>query len=420
MDKNRHTGDNQELDDVSRLILELKDLSGEPQETRDDRMPHRQAQKAVPPAAKPVPRKKPNASRKHKLMPIWLVALINILVGGAVILTYALFHHVLPAINSAREQEEAMLHATQPPVIATEAPAPAPTPTEAPVEGSTAAPTEPDPRTEWQKKFAEHFSDEIIRTENSYKSPNVSITLETVSYGEGRNKQTYHVADIYIASIENFTTEVSGDAGSYASTFIEDLSVQTNALLAVGGDFLTYQKSGFLIRNSKVYRESTNNVSICALFPDGTIETHDPRRYTIDDIKARGALQVWSFGPVLLDENGQVRKKYDMPKQVSYANPRCAIGYYEPGHYCFVVADGRQNGYAKGLTMPELAQIFADLGCTKAYNLDGGGSAVMAFNHKIYSKQSNDGRDLGDILLIRETPEFLASLSAAETGEGVG
>ena len=44
----------------------------------------------------------------------------------------------------------------------------------------------------------------------------------------------------------------------------------------------------------------------------------------------------------------------------------------------------------------------------------------MAFDHKMYSKQSNGGRDLGDILLIRETPEFLASLSANETGEGVG
>ena len=57
-----------------------------------------------------------------------------------------------------------------------------------------------------------------------------------------------------------------------------------------------------------------------------------------------------------------------------------------------------------GLTMPELAQIFADLGCTKAYNLDGGGSAVMMFDHKTYSKQSNGAdRKLGDLLVIRDS-----------------
>lgn len=444
MDKYRHTDDNQELDDVSRLIQELKDLSGDSQGSVDNQAPVPRRRNPGPVAeTKPAaavkrpaqkPGKKPASRKKvknHGLLPAWQVALINILVGGVIILTFAFFHHVLPAITSARAREEALLRATEPPVIATEAPA-KPTeaaPTEAtavPTEGAVEPVTEPDNRTEWQKKFAEYFSDEIIRTENSYKSPNVSITVETVSYGEGRNKQTYHVADIYIGSIENFTTYVSGDAGSYATKFIEDMSKESDALIAISGDFLTYQKSGFLLRNGTVYRQSTDNVSICALFPDGTIETYEAGEYTIECIKNRGALQVWSFGPPLLDDNGQVCSKYDIPRAIRHNNPRSAIGYYEPGHYCFVIVDGRQDGYAKGMTIPDLAQIFVDLGCAKAYNLDGGGSAVMAFNHKVYSKQSNGGRDLGDILLIRETPEYLTSLTAdgkaaaTATGEGVG
>ena len=104
-----------------------------------------------------------------------------------------------------------------------------------------------------------------------------------------------------------------------------------------------------------------------------------------------------------------------MSTAVSYPNPRSAIGYYEPGHYCFVVVDGRQSGYAKGMSIPELAALFEELGCTKAYNLDGGGSAVMVFNHKRYSKQSNGGgRDLGDILLIREPVAAPAVKEAAQ------
>ena len=96
---------------------------------------------------------------------------------------------------------------------------------------------------------------------------------------------------------------------------------------------------------------------------------------------------------------GQLQRQHDG----KLPNPRSAIGYYEPGHYCFVVVDGRQDGYSYGLRIPELAAIFEELGCTEAYNLDGGGSAVMVFNHEKYSRQSNGGRDLGDIIYVAET-----------------
>ena len=429
MDKYRHTDDNHEFDDVSQLILELKDLTAE-QYRNDDNRPARKNQEdisldyedmaeeddAVSAEELALPAM-PKVRKKSGVLPIWMVALINILVGGVVILTFALFHHVLPAVMSEQARKDAMLHATEAPIVVPVDPAE--TPVETPAEQATEMPTEPDTRTEWQKKFEEHFSDEIIRTENSYKSPNVSITVETITYGEGKKKQTYHIADIYVGSIDNFTTYVAGGDGTYFSKeHVEEMSKASDALIAICGDFITLQRGGFLVRNRDVVYETTNADSICVLFPDGTIETYEGREYSIDEIKSRDPLQVWSFGPTLLDENGKVRTKYNMPRAVSYPNPRSAIGYYEPGHYCFLVADGRQDGYAKGLSIPELAQIFEDLGCTRAYNLDGGGSAVMTFNHKMYSKQSNGGRELGDILLIRETPEFLASMSAvAPAGE---
>lgn len=355
------------------------------------------------------------APKKCGGMPIWVVAVIDVLMVGVILLTFAFFHHVLPAMISEMERRQALLDRqevveTQPTVPEETLPNPTGAASTEPME-ATEATEAPDPRTEWQIKFEEHFSDEIIWTENSYKSPNVSITVETITTGEGNSKQTYHVADIYIGSMENFTAHTANDETRYFATQdIIEMSEETNALIAISGDFITYQKGGFLIRNGDVYAETTNNVSICALFPDGTMETYDAKGYDIEDIKSRGAIQVWSFGPVLLDENGKVRDRYDMPTAVSYPNPRSAIGYYEPGHYCFVVVDGRQNGYAKGMNIPQLAQLFEDLGCTKAYNLDGGGSAVMVFNHERYSQQSNGGdRKLGDILLIRESEDYLAS-----------
>ena len=83
-------------------------------------------------------------------------------------------------------------------------------------------------------------------------------------------------------------------------------------------------------------------------------------------------------------------------------NPRTAIGYYEPGHYCFVVVDGRQSGYSAGMRIERFARLFADLGCTAAYNLDGGRSSVMSFNGSFINHPYLNGRNAGDILLIRE------------------
>ena len=360
-----------------------------------------------------------SASRyRPKRMNLFGLILLDAVLVGLILLTFAFFHHVLPAIMNELQREQEQLMVTEAPETqapATQAPATEPLPTQ---EEETVPPTETEPevdnRTEWQIRFQDHFTDEVVVTEKSYTSPNVSITIETVKAGEGSDVVVYHVADIYIGSMDCFTTYTANNEMRYFGTQdLMKMDEAAQAILAISGDFLTYQKSGFLMRNREIYVSDSNNNSLCVLFEDGTMETYDGRDYDIDDIVSRGAVQVWSFGPNLLDADGTVRDSYKVSTAVSYTNPRSAIGYYEPGHYCFVVVDGRQKGYSMGMTIPELAAVFEELGCTSAYNLDGGGSAVMVFNHDRYSQQSNGGdRNLGDILVIRE-PE-------AATEEDVG
>jgi len=344
--------------------------------------------------------------RRH--MPIVLVALIDILIGGLIICTFAFFHHVLPAIITERTRQEQLRQPAEPTVAATEY-VPVltePAATELPEETEPTVPptTEPDNRTEWQIKFAEHFSDEVIITENSYKSPEVSITIETGETTQDGHPVVYYVADIYVASIDNFVAKVANDDMSYYSTQdSEELDKAANAILSICGDFMTYQKGGFMMRNGEIYVDDHNLNSICVLYRNGEMETFDGKQYKIDDIKEKDPVQVWSFGPVLLDENGQTRSKYTVSSTVSQRNPRSAVGYYEPGHYCFIVVDGRQK-HSAGIKISKLAAIFEELGCKAAYNLDGGGSAVMMFDHKTYSKQSNGAdRKLGDLLVIRDS-----------------
>ena len=142
--------------------------------------------------------------------------------------------------------------------------------------------------------------------------------------------------------------------------------------------------------------------------------------YDLDPVNAytnESALRIVSLmfdNLFVLDENGKVKEEYEMLSGVVGIHPRCAVGYYEPGHYCFVVVDGRQS-HSIGMRMNELAQIFEDLGCTMAYNMDGGASAVMMFDQRIINRQSAS-RELGDILLITDS-YFSAALQPQEVSE---
>ena len=128
------------------------------------------------------------------------------------------------------------------------------------------------------------------------------------------------------------------------------------------------------------------------------MKTYDFSEFEVEAAIENGAWQVWDFGPALLDENGVAVK--DFHPGIAGENPRIAIGYYEPGHYCLVAVDGRQS-QSRGMSLVELAQLFQDLGCQSAYNLDGGHSAVMTYENALYSSPSKgEGRDISDIIYL--------------------
>jgi exopolysaccharide biosynthesis protein len=46
------------------------------------------------------------------------------------------------------------------------------------------------------------------------------------------------------------------------------------------------------------------------------------------------------------------------------------------------VVEGRNPGKAEGATLTQLAEMFRQLGCVEALNLDGGGSSCLLVNGK--------------------------------------
>lgn len=74
--------------------------------------------------------------------------------------------------------------------------------------------------------------------------------------------------------------------------------------------------------------------------------------------------------------NGEVMAMND-DSLVKTSHPRTAIGVSKDGSKVYaIVLDGR-SANSHGMTLPELGQLFKDLGAYNAVNLDGGGSSAM-------------------------------------------
>ncbi len=259
--------------------------------------------------------------------------------------------------------------------------------------------------TDLRTKFSGHFTNKIVSTNMSYSSPNLSVNITRHRMGSGDNTVTYYIADIFMADISSFQTHFAyGTYGSYKQS-LSDMSSDVGAILAMNGDSYRFNLghlNGLLMRNGIVYRTNRTTADICVLYKDGTMVTSSPNDFDAQQAINNGALQTWIFGPRLLDDNGRALKQFNTWDYIRKSHPRSAIGYYEPGHYCFVVVDGRQTGYSRGMELPELAAVFEKLGCTAAYNLDGGHTSFLTLNDTVVNRPYKPKKMITDCIYICE------------------
>ena len=101
-------------------------------------------------------------------------------------------------------------------------------------------------------------------------------------------------------------------------------------------------------------------------------------------------------GPLLV-RNGKAQKM-QVPSGDSYEfssmverHPRSAVGWNATSLF-FVEVDGRQKDLSVGMTLNELGEYLASIGCDEAMNLDGGGSSTLWVNGAVRNSPC-DGRE---------------------------
>ena len=252
----------------------------------------------------------------------------------------------------------------------------------------------------------ENFSETIEQTNSTYKSENISIEITQYDKTINGEQVIYYVADIYLTDIELLKTGFANDTYGvgYTDTVL-NMDKDFGAILAINGDYYGYSDDGLVIRNGKLYRNTVSDEDICILYYDGTMKTFSAEEIDIEQELKNGAYQAWNFGPTLLENGKKITSFQGVNGHLKKSNPRTAIGYYEPGHYCFVTVDGRSEE-SSGVTLAELSEIFEEIGCEEAYNLDGGKSSVMTFNDQVINEPTSGGRKVSDCIYIQEASKW--------------
>lgn len=221
--------------------------------------------------------------------------------------------------------------------------------------------------------------EEAVSTADSYKDENISVTVS--EYRE--NDTTIYVADVQLSSPEYLQTALA--QGVYGRNVKEETSTiaeNNNAILAVNGDYYGAREAGYVIKNGELLRNTSAGRDDLVIYEDGSWKIVSEDEVSAEELLADGAVQTMSFGPGLI-ENGEISVGVNEEvKQSMSSNPRTAIGIIDDCHYVFVVSDGRTDESA-GLSLYQLAEFMQGLGCTTAYNLDGGGSSTMYFNGEV-------------------------------------
>lgn len=298
-------------------------------------------------------------------------------------------------------------------------------PESAPIEASAEPTATPAPSAEPTPDAVAAFEENYYRKEGdppevvvvdsehghwAYRSDDLGIDIDRISTTNDAGKPlTYYVADIHMKDITQFRPAFGSEGHTgRGAIYPWIMARRAKAVLWLTGDNLINSEKdekGILIRDGRLFSDQ-NAEDTLAIYPDMSMRIFAKWEMRGQTLLEEGVENSYSFGPTLI-KDGVINEdaKYHRVRRI---NPRAGIGYLEPGHYLAIVVDGRQKSYSVGMTIGEFADLFAEYGCSQAYNLDGGLSAGLIFMGE--QLNSHSGNRIGasdDISYQRAVPDGL-------------
>jgi len=191
-------------------------------------------------------------------------------------------------------------------------------------------------------------------------------------------------------------------------------------IAAVNGDFFTPEGDPLGVEVSQGSLRGTRSRPVLAWKPGelpwiGPVDwAGDSVRvgdWAVSDLAPDPDAEVVAGFPLLLSE-GNVVGDLEVAARPDWAaerHPRTAVGLDSTRRTLWlVVVDGRREGAAEGMSLPELAGLLRALGADHAMNLDGGGSSVMVIRGATVSRPADPTgeRPVANALILTRDRDF--------------
>lgn len=265
-----------------------------------------------------------------------------------------------------------------------------------------------------ENSFFDRRGEEVVAC---YFDEGKALLIRKITVGQGTDQNLCYIADLYLDDVRDLVGCVFMDEeGGVVKGSPQYVAEQLGAVFIVNTDFMRGRSWGLYVRGGRIFRDKpTKGIDVCCLRTDGRMEILDGDTLDSRALLAEGDVwHVLTFGPSLLNEDGTPRNSNDEFRindnyqgwndHTTYygflsPNPRTAMGQASDGHYVFCVVDGRKEDVSRGMTFPELSHLMYEEGAAVAYNLDGGGSAMMYYNGGFVNDPAG-GRDPSDYFCI--------------------
>ena len=174
-------------------------------------------------------------------------------------------------------------------------------------------------------------------------------------------------------------TNPDGEEVVVVNGIVETIAKGGSSKIPENGYVLSIQKSHPLFHTFKVGMSLTVSTEISPLTGLTSSDEWDSLDYIVGGT------------PLLLHHSAKIldfESEQTLATFLTNRHARTAVGILPNGNWVFVVVD--KSGYFDGMTMYELADLMAGLGCVHAINLDGGGSSTMVYEGAVKNSPRGD------------------------------
>jgi len=215
-------------------------------------------------------------------------------------------------------------------------------------------------------------------------------------------------SEVFVSDGSQLRRKISGDEPfSFEFETTSEFCRDTNAVLAVGGDFYHHDRNcGISVYQRQICRHEPYTCDTCYITADGDMlfsyRGQLADRAELEQFLAENnVLFSLAFGPVLIDNGTDVTPDWYQWGEIDDTYARSALGMLGERHYLTMNINCWRPGteYYYLATLRQAADAMIRRGCVKAYTLDGGQTATTAFNGELINPvQFGKEKPISDVI----------------------